>query len=273
MQLEDHAGDILRKARTMNQLSAASVASAAGISEATLTAFEAAGSGPADLDFSALAQAAGLPPQKFVAIARGWLPAEKPLAQWHELRGFTTRDSEMSVNCFLAWDAATREAALFDTGLDAQPVLAMIAAEKLALRHIFITHSHWDHVEALPSFRSAFSNARLHLGSRNAPAAQRLQPGETFQIGRLQIAHRETPGHAEDGVTYLIRGWPDNAPPVAVVGDTIFAGSMGNGNGAWDLAKQKVKDEILSLPPATLLCPGHGPLTMVAEETAHNPFF
>jgi glyoxylase-like metal-dependent hydrolase (beta-lactamase superfamily II) len=113
----------------------------------------------------------------------------------------------------------------------------------------------------------------MHLGSRNAPVAQRLQPGEAFQVGGLQITHRETPGHAEDGVTYLVTGWPDNAPPVAVVGDTIFAGSMGNGNGAWDLAKQKIKDEILSLPPETLLCPGHGPLTTVAEETAHNPFF
>jgi glyoxylase-like metal-dependent hydrolase (beta-lactamase superfamily II) len=273
MQLEDHAGDILRKARTMNHLSAASVAGAAGISMATLTAFEAAGSGPANLDFSVLAQAAGLPPQKFAAIARGWRPAEKPLSQWRELRGFTTRDSEMSVNCFLVWDAAMREAALFDTGLDAQPVLALITAEKLALRHIFITHTHWDHVEALSSFRSAFPEVQMHLGSRNAPVAQRLQPGETFQMGGLQIAHRETPGHAEDGVTYLVTGWPDNAPPVAVVGDTIFAGSMGNGNQSWDLAKQKIKDEILSLPPETLLCPGHGPLTTVAEETAHNPFF
>jgi hydroxyacylglutathione hydrolase len=29
----------------------------------------------------------------------------------------------------------------------------------------------------------------------------------------------------------------------------------------------------LSLPPDTLICPGHGPLTTIAEEKAHNPFF
>ncbi len=92
-------------------------------------------------------------------------------------------------------------------------------------------------------------------------------------LGRLRIAHRETPGHAEDGVTYVIEHWPKDAPPVAIVGDAIFAGSMGNGNGAWDLAKQKVRDEILSLPSKTLICPGHGPFTTVAEEKEHNPFF
>ena len=60
---------------------------------------------------------------------------------------------------------------------------------------------------------------------------------------------------------------------VAVVGDAIFAGSIGRGNQSWDIAKQKVREQILSLPPATLICPGHGPLTTVAEEKEHNPFF
>jgi glyoxylase-like metal-dependent hydrolase (beta-lactamase superfamily II) len=273
MQLEDHAGDIVRKACTMSRLSLKTAAAAAGVSEAELTEFTATGRGAAKINFTALAGVIGLHPQKLTAVANGWLPAKRDLSAWHRLQSVATQNDEMSVNCYLAWDEATRVAALFDTGMDAQPVLALIAAEKLTLQDIFITHTHWDHVEALAPLRSAFPGVRLHLGSRNAPAAQRLQPGETFQIGRLQIAHRDTPGHAEDGVTYLISGWPDNAPPVAVVGDTIFAGSMGNGNGAWELAKQKVKDEILSLPPATLLCPGHGPLTTVAEETAHNPFF
>ena len=39
------------------------------------------------------------------------------------------------------------------------------------------------------------------------------------------------------------------------------------------LAQAKVQEEILSLPDDTLICPGHGPLTTVGEEKAHNPFF
>jgi glyoxylase-like metal-dependent hydrolase (beta-lactamase superfamily II) len=57
------------------------------------------------------------------------------------------------------------------------------------------------------------------------------------------------------------------------VGDAIFAGSIGRGNQSWELARQKVRDQILTLPLATLICPGHGPLTTVAEEREHNPFF
>jgi hypothetical protein len=48
---------------------------------------------------------------------------------------------------------------------------------------------------------------------------------------------------------------------------------MGRGNPDWSLARQKVREQILSLPPATLICPGHGPLTTVGEEKEHNPFF
>jgi glyoxylase-like metal-dependent hydrolase (beta-lactamase superfamily II) len=76
-----------------------------------------------------------------------------------------------------------------------------------------------------------------------------------------------------DGVTYLIAGWPSGASTVAAVGDTLFAGSMGNGNGQWELARKKIREHILSMPPETLLCPGHGPLTTVAEELEFNPFF
>jgi glyoxylase-like metal-dependent hydrolase (beta-lactamase superfamily II) len=58
-----------------------------------------------------------------------------------------------------------------------------------------------------------------------------------------------------------------------MVGDAVFAGSIGHGNQSWELARQKVTDQIFSLPPDTLICPGHGPLTTVGEEKAHNPFF
>ena len=141
------------------------------------------------------------------------------------------------------------------------------------LRHIFITHSHYDHVEALPKFREAFPKARVHSSSKNAPVDQRNKVAEIIHLGGLRVTHRDTPGHAKDGVTYLVGNWQEDAPHIAIVGDTIFAGSMGNGNGAWDLARQKVREQILSLPPDTLICPGHGPLTTVAEEKEHNPFF
>ena len=253
--------------------SAAAAANAAGLSEAELAALEESGQIGKQPDFAALAKLVGLNPAKLEGIAKGWLPAEKDLSIWRELRVFTTAGEGMTVNCFLVWDEVTRDAALFDTGFDAKPVLDCIAENQLQLRHVFITHSHWDHVEALPKIREAFPKARLHSGSKAAPVDQRNKPNEIVHLGGLRITHRETPGHAEDGVTYIVGNWQEDAPHVAMVGDAIFAGSMGNGNGAWDLARQKVREQILSLPPATLICPGHGPLTTVAEEKEHNPFF
>ena len=274
MQLEDHLGDLCAKARAMSGISTTAAASAAGLSEAELADLEAAGQAPAKAKLAALGQLVGLDPAKLVAIAAGWLPTKKDLSIWRELRVFTTQDTDgLTVNCYLVWDEVTRDAALFGTGLEAPPILDCIAAEQLALKHIFITHSHWDHVEALPPLRAAWPKARLHSSSQSAPVDQRNKPAEITHLGGLRITYRETPGHAEDGVTYLVGNWQEDAPLVALVGDAIFAGSMGRGNPDWKLARQKVREQILTLPADTLLCPGHGPLTTVAEEQAHNPFF
>ena len=273
MNLEDHIGDIIRKARGMSGVSASAAAAAAGISEAELTALEESGQAAKKINCSALGKILGLNPIKLEAVAGGWLPAQSDLSRWREIRVFTTAGEGLTVNCYLVWDEVTRDAALFDTGLDSKPILDCISTEQLQLRHIFITHSHWDHVEALPKIREAWPKAKIHSGSKNAPVDQRNKPAEILPLGGLRVTHRETPGHAEDGVTYIVGNWQEDGPSVAIVGDAIFAGSMGRGNQSWALARQKVREQILSLPPETLICPGHGPLTTVAEEKAHNPFF
>jgi glyoxylase-like metal-dependent hydrolase (beta-lactamase superfamily II) len=273
MNLEDHAGDIIRKARSMSNVSAAAAATAAGLSEAELSELEKTGVCPKKINSARLAPLIGLNAAKLDGVIGGWTPTEKDLGQWRELRIYTTKEDDATVNSYLVWDEVNKDAAVFDTGFDAQPILDTIAQEGLVLRHIFITHSHYDHVEALPKFREAWPKARVHSGSKNAPVDQRNKTAEILHLGGLRITHRDTPGHAADGVTYLVGNWQEDAPHVAIVGDTIFAGSMGSGNDSWDLARQKVRDEILSLPATTLLCPGHGPLTTVAEEKEHNPFF
>ncbi len=273
MSLEDHLGDILRKARAMGGVSAEAAAEAAGFTVAELSALEASGQIARRPAFVALASLLGLNAAKLEAIAGGWLPAPKDLSTWRELRPLTTTRGGHAVDCYLVWDEVSREAALFDTGWDAGPVLAQIAENQLQLRHIFFTHSHEDHIAALAPIRGQFPKAFLHSGSLHAPVHQRNRPNDFIHLGSLRITHRDTPGHAEDGVTYIIGTWPDDAPHVAVVGDAIFAGSIGRGFQSWELARQKIREQIFTLPPDTLLCPGHGPLTTVAEEKAHNPFF
>ena len=83
--------------------------------------------------------------------------------------------------------------------------------------------------------------ARVHSGAKQAPVDQRNRANDFIHLGSLRITNRDTPGHAEDGTTYIIGTWPEDAPHVAIVGDAIFAGSMGTGNQSWELARKKVR--------------------------------
>ena len=273
MHLEDHIGDIIGKARAMAGISAETAAQAAGLSEAELEQLEESGQVRKPVNYAGLAAKLGLDAAKLQALAKGWLPQPRDLSTWRELRCVGTSGGGMTVNCYLVWDEVSREAALFDTGWDATPVLKLASENQLQLRHLFLTHGHEDHVAGVVQLRERVPKLRLHTSARGAPVDQRNRPNDFIHLGSLRITNRDTPGHAEDGTTYIVGTWPDDAPHVAVVGDAVFAGSIGRGNQSWDLARQKVRDQIFSLPPDTLICPGHGPVTTVAEEKAHNPFF
>lgn len=273
MKLEDHAGDIIRKGRAMAGVDPQSAAQAAGVSAAELAVFEESGVASKPINFRAVGQLLGLDGAKLERIANGWTPSAKDLGQWCEFRMITSTREGITVNCYLAWDEVSREAALFDTGWDAGPVLKLLEENQLVLRHIFFTHTHEDHIAALGAVREKFPKARLHSGAKSAPVDQRNRANDFIHLGSLRLTNRLTPGHAEEGTTYIIGTWPADAPHVAIVGDAIFAGSIGSGNQSWDLAKKAVKEQVFSLPPETLICPGHGPVTTVGEEKANNPFF
>jgi hydroxyacylglutathione hydrolase len=273
MNLEDHLGDVIRKARGAVNVPVEAAARACGIDEAAFATLEASGQAGSNVQMDPLAKLLGIDPKKLETLARGWRPAEPDLSAWRELRRITTSANDITVNCYLVWDEVSREAALFDTGWDAEPIFKIVAENSLVLRHLFITHTHEDHIAAMGATRERFPKIHLHTSAKSAPPQHRNRANDFIHLGSLRITNRDTPGHAEDGVTYIIGTWPEDAPHVAIVGDAIFAGSMGRGNQSWDLAKQKVREQIFSLPAETLICPGHGPFTTVAEEKANNPFF
>jgi hydroxyacylglutathione hydrolase len=273
MNLEDHLGDILRKARQEAGVSSAEAAKAAGVSESDLVQLEESGRLVGAVKMAPLAEKVGLHGKKLEEIAKGWHPQPRDLSQWRELRAITTTREGITVNCYLVWDEVSREGALFDTGWDAEPILQLIEQNGVQLRYLFLTHTHEDHLAAMGALRDRFPKLLLRTNSSSAPPQQRNRPNDFIHLNSLRITNRDTPGHAEDGVIYIVGNWPDDAPHVALIGDTVFAGSLARGIGSTDLLKQKVRDQIFTLPVETLLCPGHGPLTTVGEEKAHNPFF
>ena len=288
MQLEDHLGEVVRKARDAAKVSVEAAAGAAGVSAEVLDAMERTGKGPAGLKLEPLAKLVGLSPSKLERLASGWLPPAVDLSVWRELRqirsgkdGNTAAAGDPNVglagrtpvNCYLVWDEVSREAALFDTGWEAEPVLETIAENELILRHLFLTHMDEDHVAAMGRFREQFPKLHLHTNSRNAPPQHRNRANDFIHLGSLRITNRDTPGHTEESVSYVIGNWPEDAPHVAIIGDTIFAGSLARGKQSIDLLKQKVREQLFTLPGETLLCPGHGPVTTVALEKENNPIF
>ncbi len=270
--LEDHLGDIVRKAREAAGVSPETAAQAAGLPLSDYLAWEETGTGQ-NLDLPALAATIGLNREKLVGIAEGWQPKTPELERWRELRPVTTTRESNTVHCYLIWDEVSREAALFDTGWDAQPVFDLVSENGLTLRHLFLTHTHEDHIAAMGELRARFPKLLLHTNSKSAPPQHRNRQNDFIHLGSLRITNRSTPGHAEEGVIYIIGTWPEDAPHAAIIGDTIFAGSLATGFQSLDMLKKSVREQIFTLPPETLLCPGHGPLTTVAEEMANNPFF
>jgi transcriptional regulator with XRE-family HTH domain len=116
MNLEDHLGDIIRKARKAANISSEAAAKAAGISADELGALEDSGQPKKPLNYSALAQALHLSAPKLERIAKGWLPTAKDASAWREFRAIATTQGGNTVNCYFVWDEISREAALFDTG-------------------------------------------------------------------------------------------------------------------------------------------------------------
>jgi len=273
MTLEDHCGDVIGKARRSAGVSIESAAKAANLGVREFDDLEQTGRASKRPDFKALANLLQLHGVKLRGIAEGWQPQPIDLSLWRCLRQITTSGSNFTVNAYIVWDAETRETALFDTGFSAEPIFSLIEEEHLRPSHLFITHSHHDHIEAMGPIRLRFPEIQLHSSSKGAPSDQRNQTGQTIRIGGMSVSNRPTPGHAEDGVTYVINGFPREVPSVAVVGDAIFAGSIGGARELADLAKRAIREQIFTLPAETLICPGHGPVTTVLEEMAHNPFF
>ncbi len=265
--LEDNFEDIIGKAQRGLGLTDEELSYRAGIAVAALRQMKAGRvlEGPARL----IAPLLGLHADSLLAIGRQvWRPDPVKL---DGLLAFNSVHGSMTVNSYLVFDAASGSSALFDTGTDASGPMAALTDRGLTPAFLFLTHTHPDHIAALEAWRAAFPDMPVKVGRGEAFAgADPVEEGAIFTAGGLTIEARETAGHSRGGITWVVRGL---ARPVAVAGDALFAGSMGGAASAWTAALTANRRRIFPLPPDTIVCPGHGPLTTVAEEKARNPFY
>lgn len=264
--LEDGFIDVIAKAQRGLGIADSQLAEKAGVRLDEVKALKSGKvSEPALL---AVAKALHLKPAALLALANGKYRPD--VMEPAGLATFTTPYDDMTVNAYLVWDAASREAVAFDSGADVTEMLHFIVSNGLRLTAVLLTHSHGDHVFDLDRLTEKTGAPSFVPKQETVPGALPFAQGRQFHAGKLRITSVLTSGHSVGGTTYVVEGL---AVPVAVVGDAMFAGSMGGAANAYRLALQNNREKILSLRPETVICPGHGPLTTVALERENNPFF
>jgi hydroxyacylglutathione hydrolase len=267
--LEDNFNDVINKAQRGWKISDADLAERAEVSMDDLAAVKAGK--PIDAVLRRVARHLKLSADALEALAhKRWYPQLPDFPKGFAV--FNTPYEDMTVNSYLMWDPRARIAAAFDTGATCQAMLDLIHTEELTLRYIFLTHTHEDHVADLPRLVGE-TKAEVwasELEPADFPGAKTFKENAHFHVGSLAVKTLFTFGHSPGMTTFFVTGlsWP-----LAVVGDSVFASSMGGSPTHFADQFRNNKEKIFTLPRDTVLACGHGPLTTLAQEKQHNPFF
>lgn len=206
-------------------------------------------------------------------------------------------------NCRILACPETGDAVIIDPGSDSSQIIRKIEElqdsyqKKIKVRYILQTHGHLDHIGATREMRQYLDESQssiqaeicLHRAdeflyqnlktqgkmfglSFNEPMKidHYLEHEEEIQLGKLKLSVIHTPGHSPGGVSLRLHENTDvNASERVFSGDTLFQGSIGNTN-FWGadrkLLLQSIKTRLFTLDDDTVVCPGHGPNTLIGIE-------
>jgi len=181
-------------------------------------------------------------------------------------------DRETSTYTYLIADPATRQAALIDPVREQlERDLGLIAELDLQLRYVLETHVHADHVTSAGAIRER-TQARTCASPAGAPCVDaRLIDGDRLSLGKLSIEVLETPGHTDDGLSFVIGG-------AVFTGDTLFVRGCGRSdfqNGDAGQLYDSITRKLFVLPLETVIYPGHDyrgfTSSTIGEELLFNP--
>jgi len=197
-------------------------------------------------------------------------------------------------NGFVIGCDETREAVLIDPGDEVAQLLAIAKQKSLAIRHILLTHAHIDHITGVKAAKQALGvpvylhrddlflyESAIEMGEMFGMKVEAPPPVDIFYtpeqvipFGTLEARPHHTPGHCPGGVCLEIRT-RGQAGKDLIVGDTLFAGSIGRTDlpgGDLDVLLASIQNVLFPFGDDARVYPGHGPQTTIGQERRTNPF-
>jgi hydroxyacylglutathione hydrolase len=194
-------------------------------------------------------------------------------------------------NCTLLWCEATKRGVVIDPGGDLPDIERAIGRANVAVDKIWLTHGHVDHVAGAAALKARLKvpiegphrddlfllqhvvESARNFGMQDASSVtpdRWLEERDQVEVGELTFAVVHCPGHSPGSVAFL-----NAAQRLAIVGDVLFAGSVGRtdlpGGDQRQLLKS-IRDKLLPLADDVAIISGHGSTTTIGRERATNPF-
>lgn len=200
------------------------------------------------------------------------------------------------VNTYVVYDPASKEAAIVDPGMidvqEREALTSFIDREGLTVTQLIDTHTHCDHIFSNTWVRDRYGlkikagqadefmaitlpgeAARFRVPVRLEGHAidVYLHDGDTIKLGDEELKVIAVPGHSPGSMAIYA---PQSG--FVITGDVLFRGSIGRTDlpgGDLDTLLASIRNGLFTLPPSTVVLPGHGDETTIGDEMRSNPFF
>ena len=164
------------------------------------------------------------------------------------------------MNCYILWSGPGGICIVIDPGMmmpsEKDMITSFIDSNNLTLKHILLTHCHVDH-DCAARWLATKYGVEVEAGEQEKMIAEQMpQQGARF----------DSPGS---------RSFYCPKSSLVITGDVLFQSSIGRTDlpgGSFTVLMDSIKNKILTLPPDTLVVPGHGDTTTVADEKVYNPY-
>jgi glyoxylase-like metal-dependent hydrolase (beta-lactamase superfamily II) len=196
-------------------------------------------------------------------------------------------------NCYvLRSGEAAKDCLIVDAGLGPSQLINFLKEHKLNPVAVVLTHGHIDHIAAVAALRAQFPGIKVYIHKLDAkmltgakhnlstlaglqfsadPADLFIEDGDAIEQAGVKLQVLHTPGHTPGGICLY-----SNDEGIVFTDDTLFADSIGRTDfpsGSMSQLLNSIKEKLFTLPDETKVYPGHGLITTIAREKAHNQFF